>query len=280
MSDQRNGLITYLSKVRDNGYVVDQNGVDSKVIELMMEYVGDPDPELRDELICTTFYQWIDTLDYLKEDQLHSLLDVALDERHLFCKIGSGEDHSVFTRTFSVLVVGLILRRHRKKEYLSNEEYVRIKEHLVRYYKSERDLRGYVVPYGWAHGAAHGADALGELALCRESTEAVHREILEAVKFLLMNATHILHHEEDDRIVNVVHMIYSSQLLTTMEMEGWLHDISSELIEGDGYSQRVSRINRKNFIRSLFFRALSCGCSEPFTKAVIAAESRLSLRKQ
>ncbi len=78
----------------------------------MIEYIGDPDPDLRDNLIYEVLDRWI--MDGMfGTDQLSKLLNIIFDSSHLFYKIGEEGTDSVFTRSFSVLIVADIIYYYR-----------------------------------------------------------------------------------------------------------------------------------------------------------------------
>ncbi len=133
----------------------------------MAAHIGSPDPELRDDLIYDIFAHWIEA-DLLDAGQLKQLLDVSLDGSHLFYRIGESGTDSVFTRTFSALVIALIVDAHRRHAFLTSGELHRVKDEIEDYLCRERDVRGYVDGKGWAHAVAHAADMLAELAQCPE----------------------------------------------------------------------------------------------------------------
>lgn len=72
---------------------------------------------------------------------MRSLLTVLTDENHLFYNIGSEDDQSVFTRTFSALP---IVQRHRQNPFFNQAEIEQLMHAMLRYYKEEKDLRGYL----------------------------------------------------------------------------------------------------------------------------------------
>ncbi len=78
----------------------------------MLEFIGDEDPELRDLLIYTAFSKWICTHNYFSNDELATLLKLALDDNRLFLSLGNVEDCTVLTRSFSTLLIALLLNKH------------------------------------------------------------------------------------------------------------------------------------------------------------------------
>lgn len=194
----------------------------------------------------------------------------------MFYQIGGDGDDSVFTRTFSMLVVVQILNRHRKKAFLSIDEFIDIKNKLIEYYTSEKDLRGYVPKLGWAHAAAHGADAMDELIQCRECSEDVIKEILNAFKKIMFNGKYIFHNEEDERISRVVFRIIKENLLLKEDIIQWLQELS-ECAKGQGDRlEYVARVNAKNFTRCLYFKMMHYDSALDIINAIFGAEEKLN----
>lgn len=245
-------------------------------MSLMLAYIGDPDSELRDDLICNTLYEWIGTKEYFNNEQLKQILFILMDKEHLFYQIGSDVNDSVFTRTFSVLGVAQILKRHRKQAFLSTEEFVDIKNKLIEYYISEMDLRGYIEGPGWAHAAAHGADAMGELAQCSESGEKIIREILNAFKKVMYNRKYIFDNEEDERISRVIFRIIKDNLLSKQVIIKWLEELSDCIEWHKDRQQYVTRINIKNVIRSLYFKIMYYDCTLDIIDTLSNLEKKLN----
>ncbi|WP_289138468.1 DUF2785 domain-containing protein [uncultured Brevibacillus sp.] len=254
MNDIRTKFMQDLERIEAENYQLREGEQLQYFVALMLEYIGDPQPELRDNLIYPTFRHWIATENKFTDQGLRILLATLIDEQHLFYNIGSDGEPSVFTRTFSVLPVALILRRHCEQPFLEQADFRRVKQSLLRYYKEEKDLRGYLNEGGWAHSAAHGADALDELVQCPESDEALQLEVLAAISGMLHNGKHVFHDEEDERIATIVSTMLANNLLPKAEIANWI----SGLARCNGWprsrSKGIAVVNTKNFLRSLYFR--------------------------
>lgn len=241
----------------------------------MLRYIGTADMELRDELICSTFYEWIGEKKYYTAVELKVLLQTLLDEHHLFYGLGSEGDDTVFTRTFSVLIIGLILNRHKINPFLSREEFLETKNCVLKYYMQERDLRGYINDKGWAHGAAHGADVIDELVDSRECDERVVQEILTAIR-LVLHGNEILHFEEDERIARPVYRMIRQGKVNPKILKAWLEEVS-DCISGVGDMKLYkSRVNSKNFVRCLYFRLVHFGVNSEFLECILDTEKKLN----
>lgn len=252
----REKLLSDLREIQQNEYRLENRDKIKKYGELMLEYIGDPDPELRDILIYRTFYHWILEKEYFSENELLEILKTAQDEKHLFYKIGNENDETIFNRAFSVLLIALILAYHRKHSFIEQNLFLEIKDNLLKYYKNENDLRGYTVKNGWADGISHAADAFDEFIACQESSREVNLEVLEAIKEMLSNESHIFKEEEDERITNIVFRIIKDNLLTESELINWIESFAEFQKPDPNRKKRTARINLKNFSRSLYFRVL------------------------
>jgi hypothetical protein len=242
----------------------------------MLQYIGDSQPVLRDELIYSTFYDWIEIKKHFTAVELRKMLGVLIDEEHLFYRIGSSEDPSVFTRAFTVLVVALIVRRHRQQPFLEPKEFFGLKHALLRYYREEKDLRGYLLEGGWAHSAAHGADALVELVQCQEADGEVQHDVLDAIYGMLYNGKHIFNEEEDERIATIVDVMINNNLLPLQELTIWISTLAECTYWPKSRQQVIARVNSKNFLRSLYFRRGTGRYNETFSATLLGVEVKLN----
>jgi len=263
MNNERNDLLQSLSRIKDNDFNLNEGESADFYLDLMMKYIGDPDSELRDKLIYDTFSVWL--IDkpltgkiYVTNTKLISLLNTALDEKHLFCDIGSEMTDSVFTRSFSLLLLVLIINIHQEGDpVFEHDVFTEVKDKILKYFSLEKDYRGYVELKGWAHAAAHGADLLDELVQCRECNQDIHLEILTAIKTMIQNDRYFFCHEEDERIVNVIMQILAKHILSLKQVIAWIEELWPDKFNKRLRSQYVRHVNTKNLIRSLYFRIIS-----------------------
>lgn len=248
-----------LYQVRENEYNVPK-GVDlESLIDDMLKFLGDTDSELRDELICSTFYTWAHS-DIFTTSLMHKILNTCISEQYLFLGIGETNTDTVFTRAFSSLYIGLALCMHDEKEpYLTNEEVHNIKQALFSYVKQEKDFRGYVKGKGWAHSMAHVSDALNDLVFCDCLTREDLLEILDVVKAIALNDALVYEAGEDDRIAVVFESICEREILTNEDILNWLQsfDYPYDREKGEYPQNFYSHVNRRHFLRCIYFMLLS-----------------------
>ena len=251
-----------LSQVKENEYNVPE-GVDLDILlDDMLRLMGSTDPELRDELICSTFYAWSDADEAVfTTEQMRKILNTCLSDEYLFLGIGESGTDTVFTRAFSSLYIGLALCRHDEdpSPYLSDEDVQKVKQTLLRYVKQEKDFRGYVDGKGWAHAMAHVSDALNDLVFCDCLASEDLLEILDAVKVIVLDAPVVYEAGEDDRVSVVFESICEREILSNDDILNWLKSFDYPFDRSAGEYPQVfySHVNRRHFLRCIYFMLLS-----------------------
>jgi len=249
-----------LAQMKENDFKV-ASGIDlDGLVDDMLEFVGDTDSELRDDLICSAFYTWADGDDgTLTASHMHKILNTCISDDYLFLGIGENGTDTVFKRAFSSLYIGLALCRHDEEPYLSKEEVQGVKQSLLRYTKEERDFRGYVDGKGWAHSIAHVADALNDLVFCDCLEAKDVLEVLEEVKTLALKGDIVYAAGEDDRLAIVFESICEEELLTKEDIKSWLSIFDYRFDRNSGSYPQVfySHINRRHFLRCIYFQLLA-----------------------
>ncbi|MEG0384405.1 MAG: DUF2785 domain-containing protein [Solibacillus sp.] len=222
------------------------------IIKKMLVNIGVIDSELRDNLIYTTFSKLI-IGGFLTEQNLRFIFTTILDDQHLFYKIGEKDSDSVLTRSFSVLLIPLLLTFNKKQSFLSESEIVLIKDEMLRYLSFEKDYRGHVPDKGWAHAPAHAADALNALANCKLNS-AISLEILYAIKRIICTKKTVFTNLEDERFVTAVVTILKENHFEHEVMENWL-DTFFDWDKSELWDEEYKIIsNVKFFLGSLYFR--------------------------
>jgi hypothetical protein len=227
----------------------------SDFLPAMLTHIGSTDSALRDDLIYSAWNAWI--LDYhaLRPEQLHNLLSSILDEQHLFHRLGEQDTDSVFTRSFSMLVLPLLLITHRSQPLFSPTEIRHIKERLLYYLEHESDRRGFVRGKGWAHAIAHAADALDDLAQCAEMDQPDLAEILEAIRSVICVESTCYTHLEEERLATAVLAVLGRGILSEGEIVQWLAGFADSVTRVPSEPEKHTiRANVKNFLQSLYFR--------------------------
>ena len=175
----------------------------------------------------------------------------------MFYHIGEKEEDGVFTRSFSVLLLPLLLGVHRDQPYLSEQEINELKITLFRFLSLEKDKQGFVEKKGWAHAIAHTADALDELACCTEMGKQDLWGILLNIRSTICDPDVVYIHGEEERLVTPVFSILQRDLLYGDEFKDWLQSFTNLVLTETRIPQKYNlRTNIKNFLSALYFQLL------------------------
>ncbi|TKH13948.1 DUF2785 domain-containing protein [Bacillus wiedmannii] len=255
-----------LLQIKNNNYAVPEDVDAYPYAQWMLDYIGSPDAELRDDLIYSTLHKWI-TNDVFRQKELRGLMLQAISPDYLFYKIGEKGTDSVFKRAFSVLIPPLILSVHEREPLLSEEQLYSVAEQVLEYVYLEEDVRGYVEGKGWAHSTAHAADALDALARTIQNREFSYA-ILAAVRQKVRLHDYVYIHFEDERLVAPIMSLRNQNILTGEEWSNWLHSIAT--VEDIRHPQHAILVqNIRTFLRGLYFRVLEAEGSTAFTDDIL-----------
>lgn len=247
---EKQQLREILRNIRDNNYAV-PNDINAYELSLvMMDYIGDTDSELRNDLILCVLLRWF-MEDVLTASEAYNILMIALDEDHILNGLGEISD-KVFVRAFSVEVVACIIYKHR--ESLSENDILKAFNTVIKFFDEDIDVRGAVENKGWAHGAAHGADALYELACCKEIGYEALVKILDSIYRKVNISYYGYIHTEDDRMVSAVKSVLERAIIPIKEIEDWVRQFGEFEKPGKTPSDMVLEFNVYTFLKSLYLR--------------------------
>lgn len=278
MFNEKEQLKVDLKRIKDNEYNLREDEKVIDYLDLMLKYVGDTDPELRDVLIYNIFVNWIEEKEYFSNEELTNLLNRILSEDFIFYNIGCENDDSVLRRSFSILLVNPILCAHLDRDFLDKDMILKTKDCLIKYFDEEKDLRGYDSKKGWLHALAHAADGMHVLLNCKGITEDICKEVMFAIENRLCEGKEFLSAEEDERLTTIIYYdIMGDKLLTDEYICNWIEGLSKVLEIKDKITRFKARTNVKNIIRSLYFRMLHLENNEQISKAIIELEKKVNL---
>jgi len=263
---EKQALKELLKSIKENDYTAAPGVHPYQLSLVMMDNIGNIDSELRDELILSNLLKWINE-GILSTNEVYELLIIALDDEHILNGLGNIND-SVFGRTFSVEIIAGIIYKHRMKKFISESDIKKAFDTVLKFYNEDKDVRGYVEGKGWAHGAAHGADALDEFARCEEVGYDGLKIILDAI-YKKVNINHYGYiNFEDERMVTAVKAILEREIIPTQEIEHWIRSFN-KIEKADIYPQDlVIEFNVNTFLKSLYFRLIDKPEYEQLSSAV------------
>ena len=135
-------------------------------IQWLLEHLGDPSPEIRDDLVFTSLARGIQE-ELFTQEQFHFIAETISSNEGVekeIDKIGL----STLERSFKALVYANLLSADANPQSIF---YQRLKADIsyilldqgLHYLLKEKDTTGFSSQYGWVHAFAHGADLLTEV---------------------------------------------------------------------------------------------------------------------
>ncbi len=222
------------------------------LLPAMLQHIGSTDAELRDALIYGSMATWLLERKFFSAEIKTHILTTVLDSNHLFHGIGEQNTDTVFTRSFSVLQLPLLIIAHRETAYLDRATLHDITDKVLAYLKDERDLRGFVPGKGWAHGIAHAADALEDLGQCEELGVAALQEMMDGVGGAISAESHAFVDDETDRAVAAVTTILARNLIPDAWLTNWLAQLVSKTTVNRWSPTDYTHANTIDFLRALY----------------------------
>ncbi|MEO7246605.1 MAG: DUF2785 domain-containing protein, partial [Rubrivivax sp.] len=148
----------------------------------LVHCLGEPDPELRDELALGALTAW------MRGGALSVATARALGEQVL--PLLAAPDPSEFRAPFAVLVLAEVARADRLRPLWSPAERQAVVDAATRFERGVQDYRGFDPVQGWRHAVAHGADLLMQLALKPALDRSALDLLLDAVASQATPSTH------------------------------------------------------------------------------------------
>jgi hypothetical protein len=242
---EEEALVERLRALRERGFDVAEEDAFPLALDVF-DHLGSPDAELRDELGLTALGTWVVDQGRLRPDELQELRRLALGERGIRFGLGRSGDDTVFRRSFSLLVLAIVLVADKERRFLEKSELRDVADGLVEYCDGERDLRGFVPGRGWAHAVAHAADVADECVTSRFGTPELCERLLSALDALVARAGEVFQAEEDERVGIALAAMLSTGRVTPQRLRAF--------VDERDLSDRVYRTNWKHILRSTYFR--------------------------
>ncbi|KOY81109.1 DUF2785 domain-containing protein [Lysinibacillus macroides] len=225
------------------------------LLQEMLTHIGSVDAELRDHTIYRTFIELLSD-NLLSTQQLQYLFQTAISEDFLYLQIGENGTDSVFTRSFSALLVAGLLAKDTELLVLHDDDLQTFFKKIGRYLLLEQDTRGYVQDKGWAHSIAHGADLAATMIKHPKFDLQYAPSILHALKLVTWKDI-VYTNDEEERFVNIVEALWDQQYSeeALIEFVEQAFDKFEIHLMTQGYNDSFfsGRTCTLNFMKTLYF---------------------------
>ena len=207
-------------------------------LQWLLDHIGDPNPEIRDELVFTSLARGIQE-ELFTQDQFHFIAEVVSSDGGLdkeIDKIGL----STLERSFRALIYANLLSADGNEHSLF---YKGLKTDIrnamlsqgLYYLKKEKDTTGFSSQYGWVHAFAHGADLLTEVVCHPDFPKNRDYEVFDVLGQLFKRTPIRFTNDEDWRLARVLYEPILQGKLDQEQVASWIKTVDFPIEEREDF---------------------------------------------
>ena len=209
-----------------------------KEILWLLEHLGDPSPEIRDELVFTSLARGIQEELFTKE-QFQLIAAVIVSDGGLDKEI---DKIGVLTleRSFRALIYANLLSADANERSLF---YKGLKADIrnamlsqgLYYLKKEKDTTGFSSQYGWVHAFAHGADLLTEVVCHPDFSASRIDEVFEILGPMFKRISIRFIDDEEWRLARVLYEPILQGKVEQATLASWIKSLDFPIEETEDF---------------------------------------------
>ena len=209
-----------------------------KEIQWLLDYLGDPSPEIRDDLVFTSFARGIQE-ELFTQEQFHFIAeeissDGGLDKE--IDKVGL----STLERSFRALIYANLLSADANQQSIFYQELnagirnVLLNQGLY-YLSKEKDTTGFSSQYGWVHAFAHGADLLTEVVCHPDFPKNRVHEVFDILGQLFKRISIRFIDDEEWRLARVLYEPILQGKVDQATLTSWIKSLDFPIEETEDF---------------------------------------------
>ena len=213
-------------------------GYHQEEIRWLLDHLGDPSSEIRDDLVFTSFARGIQE-ELFTQEQFQFIAARIISDDGLDKEIDKTET-STLERSFRALIYANLLSADANQQsifYQGLQSEIRnVLLHQGLYYLSkEKDTTGFSSQYGWIHSFAHGSDLLTEV-VCHPGfpKNRVH-EVFEILGQLFKRMSIRFTDDEDWRLARVIYEPILQGKLEQEQVASWIKAVDFPIEEREDF---------------------------------------------
>ena len=209
-----------------------------KEIQWLIDHLGDPSPEIRDDLVFTSFARGIQEELFTKEQfQFISAMivsDGGLDKE--LDKLGA----STLDRSFKALIYANLLSADGNQHSLYYQVLkIDIRNTMLdqglHYLEKEEDTTGFSSQYGWVHAFAHGADLLTEVVCHPDFSASRIYEVFEILGPMFKRISIRFIDDEEWRLARVLYEPILQGKVDQATVASWIKSLDFPIEETEDF---------------------------------------------
>ena len=216
----------------------EKSSYNQEEIQWLLDHLGDPSPEIRDELVFTSLARGIQEELFTKEQfqfiAARIVFDGGLDKE--IDKVGL----STLERSFRALIYANLLSADGNRHSLYYQVLkIDIRNAMLdqglHYLEKEEDTTGFSSQYGWVHAFAHGADLLTEVVCHPDfSINRVH-EVFDILGQLFKRISIRFIDDEEWRLARVLYEPILQGKLEQEQVASWIKSLDFPIEETEDF---------------------------------------------
>ena len=207
-------------------------------IQWLLEHLGDPSPEIRDELVFTSLARGIQE-ELFSLEQFQFVSEEVSSDEGLYKEIDS-RGVSALKRSFRALIYANLLSADGNEHSLF---YKGLKDDIrnamlsqgLYYLKKEKDTTGFSSQYGWVHAFAHGADLLTEVVCHPDFPKNRDYEVFDVLGQLFKRIPIRFTNDEDWRLARVLYEPILQGKLEQEQVASWIKTVDFPIEEREDF---------------------------------------------
>lgn len=204
----------------------------------LLEHLGDPSPEIRDELVFTSLARGIQE-ELFTLEQFHFIAEEVSSDEGLYKEIDS-RGVSALKRSFRALIYANLLSCDGTKESLYYQQLPSpIRSTMLNqglyYLTKEKETTGYSPQFGWIHAFAHGGDLLTEVICHHSFPKSNIAEAFEIIGKIFKRVEIRFTNDEDWRLARAFYEPILRGKIEPSLLTAWLQTVEFPLKEANDF---------------------------------------------
>ena len=207
-------------------------------IQWLLEHLGDPTPEIRDDLVFTSLARGLQE-ELFTQKQFQFIAARIVSDDGLDKEIDKTET-STLERSFRALIYTNLLSADANQQsifYQGLKAEIRnvLLNQGLHYLSKEEDTTGFSSQYGWVHAFAHGADLLTEVVCHPDFPISRVHEVFDILGQLFKRISIRFTDDEDWRLARVIYEPILQGKLEQEQVASWIKAVDFPIEEREDF---------------------------------------------
>ena len=207
-------------------------------IQWLLDHLGDSSPEIRDDLVFTSFAIGIQE-ELFTHEQFYFIAEEILSDGGLYKEIDK-VGLSTLERSFRALIYANLLSADANQQsvfYQGLQSEIRnvLLNQGLYYLSKEKDTTGFSSQYGWVHAFAHGADLLTEVVCHPDFPKNRVHEVFDILGQLFKRISIRFIDDEDWRLARVLYEPILQGKVEQATLASWIKSLDFPIEEREDF---------------------------------------------